>query len=197
VKLTVRWAGVIAGGALWVLLGLARGASADVVDPESAQQPVSAALMASPAPGSASEPAPVIPKANAAGAALAEGAPVAAPAASPAPAVSTPAPEQAVTEAPAFIRPSAVQVAAGVAVEGLRTSWEGIRHGFDDAGEFLGRAASACRVGVSTGVGGPILVLAVLGLVTALERRRVLGTRSAADEDAPEFLYARAVIAPG
>lgn len=184
-------------GVFWLLFGLAKTASADVVDPRAAQQPVSAALMASPAPGSSSEPAPVVPDANAAGAALADGSAAPEPVAPSGPVLSTPAPEEVVTTSKAFTRPSVVHIAAGVAVQGLRTSWEGIRHGFDEAGAFLGRAASACRVGVSAGAGGPVLVLAVLGLVTALDRRRVLGTRSAADEKPPEFLFAREVIAPG
>jgi hypothetical protein len=72
-----------------------------------------------------------------------------------------------------------------------------VHRGWHNVGVFLGQAAGACQVGMATGAGGPVFVLAVLSLATALTRQRVLRTRLVADEDAPEFLYAWEVIAPG
>lgn len=197
----IRWAMIVVAGGFGLLFALADRASADVVDPATAHQPVSSSLMASPAPdeGSAQgEPAPLVPAEGAGRPATAPAAP-APTAPEPVPAVTkTPAPEQVVTRAPILEhRRISVQAATGLAVEGLTTSLQSVREGLSDVGAFLGRAASACQVGVSTGSGGPVLVLAVLGLATALDRRRVLHTRLSADEEAPEFLYAWDVISPG
>jgi hypothetical protein len=73
-----------------------------------------------------------------------------------------------------------------------------LRSGFDRVGQYLGRVVSACEVGGSgTGTGGPVVVLAVLGVVAALERRWALMVQPATDEDAPEFLYAGELTPPG
>jgi hypothetical protein len=178
---------IVLAGAAGFCFALAHVASADVVNPTSAYQPASTSLV--PQGTSQNEaPKPVSSK-------PAEKSIPSSVAQPDETVVATPATEQQVKQAPArpVLRepvrlggPSPVHRVIGPFQVGLHR-----------IGEYLERAVSACRVGLGMGNGGPFFVLAVLGLAAALNRRRVLWARSAADEDTPELLYAGEVIAPG
>lgn len=210
-KRAVRAAGFVLAGAIWLLLMLASAASADIVDPGSPFTPshptiaspkaipsphVPVAPLSAPAEASAAEPAP-------------EPSPAAAPAATPAPVMQAPpadAPD--LEKAPPPIRARAAQRSAAAAratavapigseERPLEPVIQFVRERAVDVGVFLAEVASACKVGMSAGAGGPVLVLAVLGVAAALEGRRILRGRWATDEKLPEHLYAWDVIAPG
>jgi hypothetical protein len=184
VKGVIR-AGLVVASAAGFFAFLSTTASADVVEPESALQPASANLM-SQAPESkdaaARQPKPLEETLQAE--------PAEAPVAEP-----TPAPEQVVSRAPS--RPVVVQEPAHSEASVLDRAVQPLRSGFQQVGAFLGRAANACQVGLGSGAGGPVLVLGVLSMALALERRWVLRARPAADEEVPEFLFAQELTPPG
>ena len=185
-KLAVRL-GVVLAGAGAFLFAIALTASADVVDPASPYQPASTKLMsAKPSPGTTEGMVPAKPLEQefAAGEGDVRGE-----------AVATPAPEQVVTRAPTrVVRPQRAPVRSEPALQGAT---DAARAGIVDVAAFLGRATSAGHEGGGSLTGGPVIVLAILGMVAALIRRRVLRTGWATDEEMPEFLYAREVVCPG
>lgn len=216
-RASVRAAGLLIAlaAAAWVF-GLARTAAADIVTPLSADQPVSASLQESPpkpisvpeeeeqgtegeeasdAPMVADEvvPAEVVPEEGAAEGATAKDArePL------PPPPVYTPVPEQVIERVTPATAPSGAAEARGDEAGVLGRVSHEVEQRLDGVGTFLERVVRACQVGVTQATGGPVVVFAVLSMVTALERRRTLRARLATDEDAPEFLYAWEVIAPG
>jgi hypothetical protein len=160
-------------------------AQADVVDPKSAMTLADSAFAPEKAAAPASEePKPIPSTEPKPSAVLAKEVP------------ATPAPEQQVRQAPPQISRTGSTVAAperSPVDNALRPITTGLQH----VGSYLGRVVSACQVGFGAGTGGPVLVLAVLGLVAALERRRTFGVRSVTDEDVPEFLYAGEISPPG
>lgn len=179
--------GIVLAGAVGFCFALAHVASADVVNPASAYQPASTTLV--PEGTSANEaPKPVSPKPAEKIAQGSEARPDETVAA-------TPAPEQQVKQAPArSVLREPIRLGGDSPIKRVIGPFQA---GLHKIGEYLERAVSACRVGLGMGNEGPFFALAVLGLVAALNRRRVLWARSAADEDAPELLYAGEVIAPG
>lgn len=186
-RLLVR-AGLVLAAAGGFLFVAALTASADVVEPSSAYQPASTELLKQGGPGSVES----LPTEETAGTEqVGESSPVAETRdAAPA----TPAPEHQVRPAPAHI----VRTEQPAPHEsGLASVVRPLRVGLEQIGSYLGRVVSACQVAAGSGAGVPVLALAVLSVVAALERRRVLGTRFITDEDVPELLYAPEVIAPG
>ncbi len=177
-------AGLVVAAAAGFFAFLSTTASADVVEPESALQPASANLM-SQQPESkdaaANQPKPMEEalQAEQAEAEVVE---------------PTPAPEQVVSRAPS--RP-VVQEPAHSEASVLDRAVQPLRSGFQQVGAYLGRVANACQVGLGSGAGGPVLVLGVLCMAIALERRWVLRARPAADEEVPEFLFAQELTPPG
>lgn len=165
-------------------LALSLTARADVVEPKSAYQPASTALLDEDA---AADLAP-------------QGAEVAAAAAAPGAVIeqrevaATPAPEQQVVrQVPTAVvvpEPGRIPALAEHVVHPLRIGVEHLR-------TSLGRVVSACEVAFGSGAGGPALVLAVLAMATPFIRRRVIGTRRVTDEDAPEFLFVWELTPPG
>jgi hypothetical protein len=187
VRLLVRTA-LVVGAAGGFMLAVAASASADVVEPSSAYQPASTELVKH----SGSETMGSLPAEKAVGTEqTGESSPVVAEPRDAAPA--TPAPEHQVRPAPAHI----VRTEPEPHESGLATAVRPLTVGLERIGSFLGRVVSACSVAAGSGAGVPVLALAVLSVVVAFERRRVLGTRFIADEDVPELLYATEVIAPG
>jgi hypothetical protein len=174
-------------GGFVVALSLA--ASADVVEPSSAYQPASTALLedshsTEAATGLPAEE-PVAPQATG------EVSPDAEARVEPAPA--TPLPELQVGPARSHVvraEPASNESVLDKAVRPLGA-------GLDRIGSYLARVVSACHEAASSGAGVPVLALAVLSAAAALDRRWVLGIRPTTDEDAPELLYASEVIAPG
>jgi hypothetical protein len=175
-----------AAGGFCVALSLS--AQADVVEPKSAYQPASVGLLEKGAPGTdvsvpEGQQEAAVPKVQEA---------KEAPVAEEVPA--TPAPEQQVVrQVPTAIAPSATREAPSLADRIVHPFQVGLEH----IRATLGRAVSACKVGFGAGAGGPVLVLGVLCMAIPFTRRRVLGTRRAADEDAPEFLFAWELTPPG
>lgn len=168
------------------LLALSLTASADVVEPSSAYQPASTVLLER-GPGAGALPAE-------------EGAAAGTGEASrtttetrEAEVAATPAPEHQVKPAPARVTTTSSAAQASALVRAMRPF--GV--GFERIGAYLGQVVSTCQVAAGSGAGVPVLALAVLSVVTALNRRRVFGVRPATDEDAPELLFATEVIAPG
>jgi hypothetical protein len=195
VRATVRVLLVLAG-AVGFCAVLGTVASADVVNPESAMTLAEKAMVQpdqeqqakgdegtapsaepKPAPSAAPKDAP-LEEAQASGEVAA-----------------TPAPEQQVRQAPSQI--TRTHPANAVESSPLDIAVRPLRAGVQQVGSYLERVVSACQVGMGSGTGGPVVVLAVLGLVAALERRRILGVRSTTDEDVPEFLYAGEITPPG
>lgn len=178
--------GLVLTAAGGFMIALALSASADVVEPSSAYQPASTELLtkgpgagttlpveekAAPGMGEASRPAEtrdaVVP--------------------------ATPAPEHQVRPAPAHITRTAPVSRDSALARAVRP----FSVGLERIGSYLGRVISTCRVAAGSGAGVPVLALAVLSVVAALDRRRVFGTRTTTDEDVPELLFATEVIAPG
>ena len=176
-------AGLVVAAAAGFFAFLSTTASADVVEPKSALQPASANLMSQQpeSKDAATQPAPLEEtlQAEPAEAEVVE---------------PTPAPEQVVSRAPS--RPVVQEPAHGESSV-LDRAVQPLRSGFQQIGAYLGRVANACRVGLGSGAGGPVLVLGVLCMALALERRWVLRARPAADEEAPEFLFAQELTPPG
>jgi len=176
-------AGLVVAAAAGFFAFLSTTASADVVEPESALQPASANLMSqqpeSKDAAPQSQPMEETLQAEQAKAEVVE---------------PTPAPEQVVSRAPS--RPV---VAEPVHTESsvLDRAVQPLRTGFQQVGAYLGRVANACQVGLGSGAGGPVLVLGVLCMAIAVERRWVLRARPATDEEVPEFLFARELTPPG
>lgn len=168
-----------AGAFCWAL---SAAASADVVTPRSAYQPASTNLLSS-APAAREMPSRVKTESVKVAAAGAESKPE-----------PTPASEQ-------VVRPARVPTAHENARPESPSVAYRLAHpfgvGLDHLTASLGRAVGACEVGFGTGTGGPVLVLAVLGMAIPFIRRRVIGTRWTADEDVPEFLYAWEQTPPG
>lgn len=216
---------IVVVGALGLLIGFAGTAAADLVSPNSAEQPVSSSLDES--PPKPIEPASEDDESSEEGTV---GAPVASedatpaaeaeetdteaadaealpeegmPAEAAAPAATPLAPPPAYTPAPETVIERATPVSALQAAEAGEPEAASLgivdraRRGMDEAGAVLGQVVHACQVGVGQAAGGPAVGLAVLSMVAALERRRTLRARLATDEDPPEFLYAWDVIAPG
>lgn len=198
-KTSMRTALLIAG-AFGFLLLLALGAQADIVDlnqPYSPTQPKQPEtfLPTRPSPAPTVQPPEEAPPAAEAPAPAPT--PVVEAPVRPAPA-PTPAREHIVTKA---VRPIRSEVVKTPIVQGPLGPFQqvigAVNTGLRHVGVFLGEVVSACEVGFAAGTGGPVLVLAVLGMAAALERRRAFMARLATDEDVPEFLYAWDVIAPG
>lgn len=195
---------VVLAGAFGFLLALASGAAADITDPDKPFSPyrpdvdrASPGVAANAVP---SRPAPTEPESSQPTAAepaqpLTE---VTAPPVAETVAVDpTPAPEHVVRR-PALARTRSASAPSDPGISSPVIRDQGvIDKGLHTVRVFLGQVASACKVGVATGTGGPVLVFAVLSMATVLERRWVRRARWAADEDAPELLYAWDVIAPG
>ncbi len=177
--------GLVVAAAAGFFAFLSTTASADVVEPESALQPASSNLMPqdSAPKEAAAKPQPLEETFQAD---QAEAEKEAAPA--------TPAPEQVVSRAPA--RP-VVQEPAHNDSSVLDRAVQPLRSGFQQVGAYLGRVANACQVGLGSGAGGPVLVLGVLCMALALERRWVLRAQPATDESVPEFLFAQELTPPG
>jgi hypothetical protein len=111
---------------------------------------------------------------------------------------SQPVPEHVVTRAPpAASRLARSRLIASNEAKPFQQTVQTVKHDLSQIGAFLGEVASACKVGVGTGSGGPVLVFAVLGMAAALIRRRAFRARPATDEDVAELLYAGDVIKPG
>jgi hypothetical protein len=189
VRATLRVVLVVAG-AVGFCFALSSLASADVVNPKWADKLASNALLEkdqATAPSAMPKPAPsAAPKDQVSAALGTESGEVAA----------TPAPEQQVRQAPPQIAHEPTSV-GGDAKSPLDVALRPLRLGMHQVGSYLGRVVSACQVGVGSGTGGPVLILAVLGLVAALERHRAFGARPTTDEDKPEFLYAGEISPPG
>jgi hypothetical protein len=183
---TLIRAGILVAAAAGFALALSSGASADVVEPQSAYQPASIGLLDQEAAKAAKiDPAPAEPTAVAEEKVVKPDEVVAA----------TPAPEQVVRPAPAhLVREMEVKQEAPSVVERV---FHPFRAGLQRFGASLVRVVSACDVGLGTGTGGPVFVLAVLSMAAPFIRRRVVGTRWSTDEDMPEFLYAAELTPPG
>jgi len=173
------------------VVALALTSSADVVEPSSAYQPASTALLEEGNGPKAPSNLPAEGEEAVAPDAPGETSPVAETRVEPAPA--TPLPELQVGPAPSHIvrtEPASGETALEKVVRPLGAGLERI-------GSYLERVVSACQGAMGSGAGVPVLALAVLCTAAALDRRWVLGTRSTTDEDAPQLLYATEVIAPG
>jgi hypothetical protein len=182
VKTLIR-ALVLIGVAVGGSFALARVASADVVEPRSAYQPASVALLSEDAAAAA------LPAAEAEPQAVKEERPAPSKAT-----VATPAPEpQVVRQRPVPAAEAHTAQPPSVA----RRLIDPFRVGFEHIGASLGRVASACDVGLATGPGGPGLVLAVLSIAFPFVGRRFSRNRRVADEDVPELLYAWKLTPPG
>lgn len=198
---TLIRAGILLAAAGGFCIGLSLSASADVVEPRSAYQPSSTGLLEKEAAASAaladlsgSDPAKADAAAKAEKAAAKEKAAEKEKADKPSePVVATPAPEQVVRPA----RVPVMQSSSTVSVSLVDRITHPLRIGLESFEASLGRVVSACDIGFGSGAGGPVLVLAVLALALVLIRRRVIGTRSATDEDMPEFLFAWEQTPPG
>jgi hypothetical protein len=175
-----------AAGGFCVALSLA--AQADVVEPTSAYQPASTGLLEKGTPAGADMPA--------AKAVEQEKAPAKVEKLPPQPAVvaPTPAPEQQVVrQVPTAVVPGIRDASSSLidhVVHPLRIGVEHLR-------TSLGRVVSACEVGFGSGAGGPVFVLAVLGMAIPFIRRRFFAFRWATDEDIPEFRYVWELTPPG
>lgn len=176
---------LIVGAAGGFTLALSLSASADVVEPSSAYQPASTVLIER-GPG-----AGALPTEDAAAADKGEASRIAE--TRDAGVAATPAPEQQVMPVPSHITHTRTAPQDSALERAVRP----LGVGFERIGAYLGRVVSTCQVAAGSGAGVPVLALAVLSVVTALNRRRVFGTRPATDEDVPELLYATEVIAPG
>jgi hypothetical protein len=180
-------AGVLVAAAAGFCVAFSLHASADVVEPKSAYQPASVGLLEEEAAKAAvpeGEPAKVDPKAEEAKQEKPDEV-----------VAATPAPEQVVRQVPAhLVRPNTVGGSAPSVVDRVMHP---LRVGFQHIGASLGRVVGACDIGFGTGSGGPVLVLAVLSMAVPFIRRRVFQTRWSADEDVPEFLFARELTPPG
>jgi hypothetical protein len=191
-------AALLLGGAAAFCIALSAAASADMVEPNSAYQPASVALLNEEAAKDAALPTEEAAAKQQAEAKKAEAkkAEEAEKAANPQEAVpATPAPEQVVRQVPAHLtRPINERSEQPSVAEKIVHPF---RAGLQQIGASLGRVVSACDVLPGTGAGGPVFVLAVLSLVAPFIRRRVVDTRWAADEDVPEFLYAQELTPPG
>lgn len=202
---------IVTTGAFGLLLAFASAAKADITNPSSPgkpYQPQSGFLQpskvepkgqpaATPAPTPAPQPIQEEQPAEQPTVATGQTPGVAAPAATPA---AAPAPEHVVTKAAPSIHRSGSNGSGLLGAPSRRPFDQAIgavHNGLQQAGAFFGEVASACKVGVASSTGGPVLVFAVLGIATALERRRISMIRPATNEDAPEMLYAWDVIAPG
>ena len=177
-------AGLVVAAAAGFFAFLSTTASADVVEPKSALQPASANLMSQQPESKDAAANQPMPMEETLQAEQAEAEAV----------EPTPAPEQVVSRAPS--RP-VVQEPVHSEPSVLHRAVQPLRSGFQQVGAYLGRVANACQVGLGAGAGGPVLVLGVLCMAIALERRWVLQARPAADEEVPEFLFAQELTPPG
>jgi len=184
VRMLIR-AAVMVAAAAGLCLALSQVASADVVEPKSAYQPASVGLLEEKEAAKvvAEEPAKADPKTAEAKEEKPDEV-----------VVATPAPEQVVRQAPALAPRSAVTTPEPSLAHRITHP---LRVGFREIGASLGRVVGACDVGFGSGAGGPVLVFAVVALATPFIRRRVFATRWTADEDVPEFLFARELTPPG
>lgn len=165
-------------------------AHADVVEPASAYQPASVRFVDEDA-AAAAMPAAEEPKPDKADVAKKKKTKAEPAADLPA---ATPAPEQQV------VRPASLPLVHEQAERAASASGRvvhPIRVGLEHIGASLGRVVNACQVGLATGPGGPVLVLAVLSMAIPFARRRISSIRRTADEDAPEFLYVWELTPPG
>lgn len=178
----------VAAGFLFALGAIGSSASADVVEPKSAFQPASVKLLEEEA-AKAAVPLDAAPAD--AGATVDPAADEAKPVKADEVVVPTPAPEQVVRQVP----PHLVRTNDSPSV--VERVMHPLRMGFQQIGASLGRAVGACEVVMGGGAGGPALVFAVLAMVAPFIRRRTFGVRRTADEDVPEFLFARELTPPG
>jgi len=176
-----------AAGGFCVALSLA--AQADVVEPQSAYQPASVALLTKGSPAAAEMPAGAAAEAQKAQKQVeVQEQPVAE-------AAATPAPEQQVVrQVPTAIVQSREQARPASLVDHIVHP---LRVGMEHLRTSLGRVVGACEVGFGTGAGGPVFVLGVLSMAIPFTRRRVFATRRATDEDVPEFRYVWELTPPG
>ncbi len=180
-------AGVLLAVAGGFCVALSLTASADVVEPKSAYQPASAAMLAEEqAAAKLAELAQTDPIKVAAATEVEKEKPSEV-------AVATPAPEQVVRPG----RVAVMQSSSSVAVSLVDRIAHPLAVGLEHIEASLARVVSACDIGLGSGAGGPALVLAVLALASPFARRRVIGTRWATDEDVPEFLFAWEQTPPG
>lgn len=182
-------AGLVVLGAVAACVAFAGAASADVVDPATPYQPASTRLVSE--ESQSGERDPLVP------AQPLEQAFYPAEGQQDGEVAATPAPEQAVTQAPPRPHERGHEPASERAASPLQGVAERARDGIDTISAFLGRVTSAAQPSGGAWAGGPVLVLAVLSAVAALDQRRVFRTRWVTDEEAPELLYAREVICPG
>lgn len=180
-KTLVKTAIVLAGAGAFCL-ALSAAASADVVTPRSAYQPASTNLL-SKAPAAHEMPSSMKTSSEKVRIAGAQSKPE-----------PTPASEQVVRPA---LAPAAHESARRESPSVAYRLAHPFGVGLDHLTASLGRAVGACEVGFGSGTGGPVLVLAVLGVAIPFIRRRVIGTRWTADEDVPEFLFAWEQTPPG
>lgn len=178
---------VLVGGVVGLSLVLSSMARADVVEPRSAYQPASVGLLSDEAAAAA------MPDPAAAPAKEADSAPQSSRDTTKTAPAATPAPEQQVVRQ----IPVSVQDVHAEQPSVVHRLMDPFRVGFEHIGASLARVASTCEVGLATGPGGPILVLAVLSMVLPFARRRFSRIRRAADEDVPEFLFAWETTPPG
>ncbi|MEX0874955.1 MAG: hypothetical protein WD646_06705 [Actinomycetota bacterium] len=184
-------AGIVVAAAAGFLAFLSSVASADVVEPDSALQPASAQLMQSDDASNGTVAAQPKPLEEAFfGAEQEQQADQAAETVA-----ATPAPEQVVGRAPS--NPTLQEEPSHSGGSVLDRAVQPLRAGFHQIGANLGRVANACQVGLGSGAGGPVLVLGVLCMAIALERRWGLRARPATDEAVPEFLFAQELTPPG
>jgi hypothetical protein len=186
VRLLVR-AGLILAAAAGFVVAVTLVASADVVEPSSAYQPASTALLNGSPEAAGSLPAEETVGSEPTG----ETSPALAEARDEP--VLTPASEHQVRPAPAHI----TRKEPAPHESGLATVVRPLRAGLEQIGSYLERVVNACQVAAGSGAGVPVLALAVLSVAIALERRRLLESRFTTDEDVPELLFATEVIAPG
>lgn len=181
-------AGLVVAAAAGFCVALSAAASADVVDPQSPYQPASTHLMKEKAAPKGTADREALASSRPLEQAFEEGAEARVPA--------TPAPEQLVSRAPVHVERRAQPRDAG---EGsvLDRAASRVEEGFQEVVAFLGRVSSAGQGSAPHETGGPVIVLAVLGLASALARRRVFAARWLTDDEMPELIYASEVIAPG
>jgi hypothetical protein len=173
---------ILVAAAAGFVCAFSAAASAKVVDPNSAYQPTTVGLakMAVDASAPSTNPfaalskAPQIEKAD--------------------PPPATPAPEPVVARVqPALGSSSSSRSSESPIARVVRP----LRRGVQRFGSYLERVVSSCPVGPVSATGGPVLVLAVLSVGLALNRRWVLAARPTTDEVVPEFLFAWELTPPG
>jgi hypothetical protein len=188
VKVLLR-AGIVVAAAAGFCLAFSAMAAADVVDPQSPYQPASTQLMLGKATPKGADGREALAQSNPLEQTFGESG-------RSDEVVATPAPEQIVSKAPVHVERRAYPRDSDQGSV-LDRAASRVEEGFQEVVAFLGQVTSAGQGSAPHETGGPVLVLAVLGLVSALARRRVFAARWVTDDEMPELLYASEVIAPG